>query len=252
MTLTTTTAWPIGRGTERLRRLMTSRCSDRSNDRMSLRGTAGTVGTMVPTCVGDRESRGPRDHARTIFYMSRATPEKRGGLLGPAHGRRGSTHPSPVGTMVLTVPMVPTGAEDLSQQRRPASCVWELSSSLSRRRCRDHLASTVPTRRRESQTFGGLSRRVVRTVGLDDPRLRELRFDQAAASTRCGRRGAIFQPVVCLAALPARSVPWFPSWLQASGSSASRRSLWAKPNARADRSGGNNCWRSSPVFSFCI
>jgi hypothetical protein len=32
---------------------------------------------MVPICVGDRENRGPSDHARTIFYMSRATPEKR-------------------------------------------------------------------------------------------------------------------------------------------------------------------------------
>jgi hypothetical protein len=56
---------------------MTGRCSDRSNNRMSPRGTVGTIRTMVPTCVGDRESRGPRDHATTIFYMSRATPKKR-------------------------------------------------------------------------------------------------------------------------------------------------------------------------------
>jgi hypothetical protein len=75
-------------------------------------GTIGTVGTMVPTCVGDRENRGPSDHVRTIFYMSRATPEKR--KEWPArHGSRIARHqralPSPTGTMVLTVPTVPRG-----------------------------------------------------------------------------------------------------------------------------------------------
>jgi hypothetical protein len=43
---------------------------------------------------------------------------------------------------------------------------------------------------------------------------------------------------------------WFPPWFQASRLDASRRPLWAKPSARIDRSGGNNCARFFRVFSF--
>jgi hypothetical protein len=144
-------------------------------------------------------------------------------------------------------PVGPNGPE----RRRSGFRVWEVGSRLSRKRRRDHLAATVPTTRGEPQGLRRTpGRRSTRAFRPGDPRLHRRGFASDIASTGRGRHGAIFQPVVSPAALPARSVPWFPSWFQASGSSASRRLLWAKPSARADRSDGNNCWRRSPVFSF--
>jgi hypothetical protein len=68
-----------------------------------------------------------------------------------------------------------------------------------------------------------IGRSSVRSRVDPDLRLHELQFGQAVASTRWGRHDAIFQPVVCPAALPARSVPWLPWWFQASRLDASRR-----------------------------
>lgn len=56
-----------------------------------------------------------------------------------------------------------------------------------------------------------------------DPLLLKLGFEAAVASTRCGRRGAAFQPVVCPATLPTRFALWFPRWFQATPLEASRR-----------------------------
>jgi hypothetical protein len=252
-------------------------------------GTIGTVRTMVPAVGGSRAPRDPPDQSWTIISMSRATPEEKLGVasnwdtwLHAIAGVRVFRAPDIAGPWSRPVPMVP---------RRDSRFVPGLGLPSDEARAdSDHAAAQAPTRLGPSRVvvpdsgnhFAGfgtaprcgragrlaLSRpdreratslRQSQCVGAAsaaphpvDPRLRELQFDHAAASTQCGRHGAIFQPVVCPAALPARSVPWFPSWFHASGSSASRRPLGAKPSARADRSGGNNCWRFSPVFSFCF
>jgi hypothetical protein len=131
---------------------------------------------------------------RTIFYMSRATPEKR--KEWPArHGSR-PARPRPRSSLAHRDhgPDGPNGPEG----RRSGFRVWEVESRLSRRRRRDHLASTVPTRRREPRRRRRIpGRHVKRAIHLDDPRLRELGFEAVAASTGCGPRASPFQPVVC-------------------------------------------------------
>ena len=173
-----------------------------STIRSSGAGPSGPSGPWSRYVWATAENRGPSDHVRTIFYMSCATPEKR--KEWPArHGSR-PARPRPRSSLAHRDhgPDGPNGPEG----RRSGFQVWEVKSRLSRRRLRDHLAATVPTTRGEPRRLRRTpGRRSTRAFRPGDPRLHELRFGQAAGSTRCGLGGAIFQPAVCRGCPPA---PW--------------------------------------------
>jgi hypothetical protein len=189
----------------------------------------GTVGTMVPICVGDRENRGPSDHVRTIFYMSRATPEKRKVWSARPGSWPAGLRPSP---SLAHRDHGPDGPDGPDGHRRPLSTAPPGVSSLGgrvsafHRHRRDHLAATVPTRRRDPRGPRRTpNRRSTRSVRPGDLRLRELRFGRAPTSTDCGRRCPIFPPVVCRVASLAWPISWLSSWFQASAMGVSRRPL---------------------------
>jgi hypothetical protein len=133
--------------------------------------------------------------------MSRATPEKRKVWSARSGSWPAGLRPSP--------PLAhrdhgPDGPDGPDGRRRPRSTappgVSSLGSRVSalHRRRRDHLAATVPTRRRDPRGPRRTpNRRSTRSVRPGDPRLRELGFEAVTASTGGGPRALLFQPVVC-------------------------------------------------------
>jgi hypothetical protein len=235
---------------------MTSCCPQLLRELNPRRGTTGTVGTMVPICVGDRENRGPSDHARTIFYMSRATPEKRKGWpawLRLPTARPRPRSPSPAGTMVLAVPTVPTGVEDLFRRRRQVSRVWEVGSP----RCTGAAGTISPRWSRGGDEI--VDGRGGPLIGA--PRDLFVRVTPGSASFGSVRRSP--QPAVAATArYPAGRMSRHSvgaARLVVTGVVPGERGrapldahFGFMPSVRGDHADRNNCWRFSPVFSFCF
>lgn len=209
------------------------------------RGTIGAVGTMVPICVGGRENRGPGDHVRTIFYMSRATPEKR--KEWPArHGSR-PARPRPHSSLAHQDhgPGGPNG---------PDGCLEFGKSGL-----RFAQAPTGPSRLDGPDTARGASnlrrtpsRRVVpkcwsgRPPALSAWDRERHRFNRLWPSRFAITAGRMSRPV---AGAVVRS--GYPRGSRRAARTPLDAHLGQVERPRRSH-GGNNCWRSSPVFSFCF
>jgi hypothetical protein len=201
---------------------------------------------MVPICVGDRENRGPSDHVRTIFYMSRATPEKRKVWSARPGSWPAGLRPSPSLAHRDHGPDGPDG---------PDGCLEFGKLGL-----RFAQAPPGPSRH-DGPNEATRSARPSAEPPVGVPR--DLLVRVTPGSIGVGSGAPSLQPAVVLALLcSSRSYVeaacrrggslWLPPWFQASGSSASRCALWANPSVRGDHGDRNNCWHFSPVFSFCL
>ena len=208
---------------------------------------------MVPICVGDRKSRGPSDHTRTMVHMSRPTPEKRKewpARPGSGSAGLGSASPSPTGTMVPTVLTVPMDVKGFSRPRRRCPAFGMLSF-----RFRAGAAGTISPRRS-------------RQGGVDPSALADRRsepLELIAGATPCSASFSSVQrpsqPAAVGAArhscrsyiAPIPIVPcalWFPPWFQAGAFGSVPTPTFPTHAERGDGRDGNNCWRSGGMFSF--
>ena len=202
-------------------------------------------------CGRPRESRTARPCEDHLLYESH-DPQKTSGVACLAQVTN-SAAPAPL--PLARRDHGPGGPDGPDGRGRPLSTTSPGVSSLGGRvsalhwRRRDHLAAMVPRRRRDRRRPRRTSNRRSTRVTPGSAGLASKQRPRQPVVVAAARYSS---PSYVEAARRRRGPLWLPPWFQASLSSASRRPLWAKPSARADRSGGNNCWRCSPVFSFCF